>query len=62
MMEKDYFKDKVVAMKPSKDKKISQILDDMRKTGFQGRSLAEAAEVLEMMITDKDTTDYWRKP
>jgi len=47
---------KVEAINPGKDKKISQILDDMRKTGFQGRSLAEAAEVLEMMITDKDTT------
>ena len=56
MMAEDYFKDKVVAIKPAKDKKISQILDEMRKTGFQGRSLAEAAEVLEMMITDKDTT------
>ncbi len=51
----DYFKDKVVAIKPGKDKKISQILNDMRKTGFQGRSLAEAAEVLEMMIKDDGT-------
>ena len=55
-MSEDYFKDKVVAIKPTKDKKISQILDEMRKTGFQGRSLAEAAEVLEAMITDKDIT------
>ena len=55
-MAENYFKDKVVAIKPGKDKKISQILDEMRKTGFQGRSLAEAAEVLEAMIKDKDTT------
>ena len=47
---------KVEAINPGKDKKISQILDEMRKTGFQGRSLAEAAEVLEQMITDKDVT------
>ena len=55
-MAEDYFKDKVVAIKPAKDKKISQILAEMRKTGFQGRSLAEAAEVLELMIKDKETT------
>ena len=55
-MVEDYFKDKVVAIKPAKDKKISQILAEMRKTGFQGRSLAEAAEVLEAMIRSKDTT------
>ena len=47
---------KVEAIVPGKDKKISQILDEMKKTGFQGRSLAEAAEVLEAMITDKDVT------
>jgi len=47
---------KVDAIIPSKDKKISKILEEMRKTGFQGRSLAEAAEVLEQMITDKDVT------
>ena len=55
-MVEDYFKDKVVAIKPAKDKKISQILNEMRKTGFQGRSLAEAAEVLEAMIRSKGTT------
>ena len=47
---------KVEAVIPSKDKKISKILEEMRGTGFQGRSLAEAAEVLEAMITDKNTT------
>src|SRR3989338_4613506 len=51
----DYFKNKVAAIIPGKGKKISQILDEMRKTGFQGRSLAEAAEVLEMMIKDDKT-------
>jgi len=40
---------KVEAIIPGKDKKISQILDEMKKTGFQGRSLAEAAEVIETM-------------
>ena len=39
----DYFKDKVVAIKPSKDKKISKILEEMRKTGFQGRSLSKTS-------------------
>src|SRR3989338_11008242 len=52
----DYFKDKVVAIKPAKDKKVSKILEEMRKTGFQGRRFAEAAEVLEMMIKDDGTT------
>ena len=47
---------KVEAIIPEKDKKISQILNEMVKTGFQGRSLAEAAEVLEAMITDDDVT------
>ena len=55
-MAENYFKDKVVAIKPSKNKKISQILNEMRQTGFQGRSLAEAAEVLELMIKDDGIT------
>ncbi|MBW2977096.1 deoxyhypusine synthase family protein [Candidatus Woesearchaeota archaeon] len=55
-MSENFFEKKVTAISPDADKKISQILSEMAKTGFQGRSLAEAAEVLEAMIMDKDTT------
>jgi len=47
---------KVKAIVPSKNKKIFQLLDEMKQTGFQGRSLAETVEVLEMMIKDTDAT------
>jgi len=37
-------------------KSISQLLKEMENTGFQGRKLAEAAEVWERMVKDKDLT------
>lgn len=37
-------------------KPISQLLKEMEDTGFQGRKLAEAAEIWEKMIRDKDLT------
>ena len=47
---------KVKAILPAKDKKISQLLHEMGKTGFQGRSLAETAEVMERVVSDKNIT------
>ncbi len=54
-MDNGYFKEKVEAIKVNK-KSISQLLEDMKKTGFQGRKLAEAAENWEKMIKDPDLT------
>ncbi len=47
---------KVKAIEVKPNKSISQLLEDMSHTGFQGRSLSEAVKVLEAMIKDKDTT------
>lgn len=39
-----------------KNRSVSNLLSDMGRTGFQGRSLAQCAETLEAMIRDKNTT------
>jgi len=54
-MTEKLFNKKVEAIQVSQ-KSISQLLADMAKTGFQGKKLAEAVDVLESMITDKDIT------
>ncbi len=48
--------DKVIAINPSPGKKISQLLDEMKNTGFQGRKLGECVDVFEKMIKDSNTT------
>jgi deoxyhypusine synthase len=53
--DKDLYAKKVKAIEV-KPKPLSQLLDDMAQTGFQGRSLAEAVKVYEAMIKDKDAT------
>lgn len=50
-----FLKKKVKAIEVNK-KSISQLLKEMEDTGFQGRKLAEAAEVWGRMIKDKDLT------
>ncbi len=40
----------------SKGKSISQILKEMRKTSFQGRTLGEVADVWEEMLNQEDLT------
>src|SRR3989304_2730941 len=46
---------KVKAVEVGK-KSISQLLYEMQNTGFQGRKLAEVAEVWQKMIEDKNAT------
>ena len=47
---------KVRAIEVGKKKSLSQLLDDMAQTGFQGRKLAEVAGIYEKMIRDSDVT------
>jgi len=47
---------KVKAIEVKAPKTVSKLLEDMSRTGFQGRSLARVVEVMEEMIRDKDTT------
>jgi len=52
---KKYFTEKVRAIEVSK-KSVSQLLSEMATTGFQGRKLAEVADVWQQMIEDPDLT------
>ena len=54
-MKNPYLKEKVRAIEVNK-KSISQLLKEMQGTGFQGRKLAEIADVWEKMIKDKSLT------
>ena len=55
MKKNSYFKTKVKAIRVEK-KSISQLLDEMSNTGFQGRRLGEVVQVWEKMIKDKNLT------
>lgn len=71
-MQKIPLNKKVKAIEVKSKKSVSQLLLDMSRTGFQGRKLAEAAEVMEKMIKEKNlailfgyaaslsTTGQWR--
>lgn len=50
------FDSKVKAIEVKPKKSVSSLLSDMSKTGFQGKSLAKATEVIEKMVKDKKTT------
>jgi deoxyhypusine synthase len=50
-----YLKEKVKAIKVGK-KTVSELLDAMANTGFQGRKLGEMVQVWEKMIKDKSLT------
>jgi len=54
-MKNPYLKEKVKAIEVDK-KSISQLLQEMQGTGFQGRKLAEIADVWEKMIKDRNLT------
>ncbi len=54
-MKKSFLNKKVKAIEV-KEKKISQLLDEMGNTAYQGRKLGEAVDVWESMIKDKDLT------
>lgn len=53
--EKKYFKEKVKALQVKK-KTVSQLLEEMADTGFQGRKLGEVVRVWEKMLKDKKLT------
>ncbi len=55
MKTKDYLKEKVKSIQVSK-KSVSQLLDEMANTGFQGRKLGEIVQVWEKMVKDKNLT------
>ncbi len=50
-----YFTRKVEAIEV-KEKSVSQLLDEMSRTAYQGRKLGEAVEVWEAMLREKDLT------
>ena len=50
-------REKVKAIEVS-PKPISQLLKEMAQTGFQGRRLAEAVDIIEAMIKDKEVTIF----
>jgi deoxyhypusine synthase len=58
MMKKLFFSKKVKALEVESPKSISQLLEEMSQTGFQGRKLAEVVDVLEEMVKDKDLTIF----
>lgn len=47
---------RVKAIEVETPKTVSKLLEDMGRTGFQGKNLAKVVEVLEHMIKDKNTT------
>jgi len=54
-MTASYFKRKVKSIDVKK-KSVSQLLNEMSKTAYQGRKLGEAVEVWEAMLKEKDLT------
>ncbi len=56
MSEKNLFQQKVNAIEVGDTKTVSQLLQQMGNTGFQGKSLAKVVDVYEDMIKDKDVT------
>jgi deoxyhypusine synthase len=53
---KDFFERKVKAIEVTTPKSISQLLNEMAQTGFQGRKLAECVEVLKKIVEDEEVT------
>lgn len=54
-----FLKKKVEAIEVKSQKKISQLLFEMSKTGFQGRKLGEVVEVWKEMILDPEVTIFF---
>jgi deoxyhypusine synthase len=59
MKKEDYLSKKLKTIEIKKGKKISELLKEMKETGFQGRKLGEAVEVFERMVKDKSTTIFF---
>lgn len=57
MKKSEYLKKKVESIEVGR-KSVSELLHAMRQTGFQGRKLAEAAEVWQRMAEDEETTIF----
>ncbi len=55
---KDIYAKKVQSIKVENKVSISKLLSKMAKTGYQGRMLAEATNVVNEMIRDKDVTIF----
>jgi len=53
-----YFQKKLESIEVEKGKTISQLLQEMAKTGFQGRKLGEAAQAWEEMLRNRDLTIF----
>ncbi|MFA7397357.1 MAG: deoxyhypusine synthase [Crenarchaeota archaeon] len=56
MQTNPFFNKKLEAIEVNKHKSISQLLDEMAKTGFQGKKLGEAADTWSKMLRDKELT------
>ena len=54
-MKKSFLNKKVKAIEVG-EKRLSQLLDEMANTAYQGRKLGEAVDVWESMVRDKDLT------
>ncbi len=54
-MRKSYFNKKLEPIKV-KEKSVSQLLEEMSRTAYQGRKLGEAVEIWEKMLKDPDLT------
>jgi deoxyhypusine synthase len=54
-MENPYFIEKVRTLE-IKERKISELLNEIKDTAYQGRKLGEAFEVYKTMLQDEDTT------
>ena len=59
MRKEKYLSKKVNAIEVKKKKSISQLLQEMADTGFQGRKLGEAVDIFERMIKDKNVTIFF---
>ena len=54
-----FLREKVRAIEVSAGKSVSRLLEEMARTGFQGKSLAGAADVFEKMIRAEDLTIFF---
>ena len=54
-----FLREKVRAIEVSPGKSVSELLGEMARTGFQGKSLARAADVFEKMIKAEDLTIFF---
>jgi len=53
-----YFQKKLESIEVERGKTTSRLLQEMEKTGFQGRKLGEAAQIWEEMLRNRDLTIF----